>query len=244
VVTAAAACERFQGLLAEDVLVGIDAPSRAELSAHLEICPKCRAEADGLARAADALAWVDPAVAAELARTDVPVADAEPTRALDLAVAEILARDPEDTGDGVESPQVRRRHRYLIPVLAVAAAVVLLAVVGAVNLSRPAAPVTRSVALSGSGGAHATAVLTAESWGTSVTLTEPATRQNQLLTVSMTGQYGSSWNAGSYWGSASHGVTVTLACALPINRIRTIAVTDPAGRSVLAGGQAAGYSGN
>jgi hypothetical protein len=120
-----------------------------------------------------------------------------------------------------------------LPVLAVAAAVIL--IVGIFGLTRPSVPVTRTVALTGAGGAHATAVLTAESWGTSVTLTEPATRWGQLLTVSMAGYDGSPWNAGSYWATTSHGVTVTMACALQINRIRSIAVTDTAGHTVLTG---------
>ena len=228
-------CERFRGLLAEDVLVGIDGSLRVELGDHLEGCPECRADADGLARAAGALAWVDPAVSEELGRLDESEPGTEPTRALDLAVAEILARD---TSDAALAHRPRRMRRAVVPVLAVAAAVLL--VVGGVSLSRTGAPVTRSVALSGPGGAHATAVLTAQTWGTSVTLTEPAARWGQVLTVSMAGDYGRPWNAGSYWVTTSRGVKVTLACALSIDRIRTISVSDSAGRVVLAGHQAVG----
>jgi len=123
----------------------------------------------------------------------------------------------------------------LVPVLAVAAAVLL--VVGSVGLARADHPVTRTVALSGPDGVHATAVLTAESWGTSVTLTQPAARWGQVLTVSMATDYGHPWNAGSYWAATDHAVTVTLACALPVDRIRTIAVTGTGGGVVLAGRQ-------
>ena len=129
----------------------------------------------------------------------------------------------------------RRLAKVLVPVLAVAAAGLL--VVGAVGLSRHAAPTTRSVALSGPGGAHASAVLTAETWGTSVTLTQPAERWGEVLTVSMASDYGQPWNAGSYWVGTSRGVTVVLACALPVDRIRTIAVTGARGEVVLAGRQ-------
>jgi hypothetical protein len=69
-----------------------------------------------------------------------------------------------------------------------------------------------------------------------VALSEPAARWGQVLTVSMAGTYGSPWNAGSYWATTSHGVTVTLACALPIGRIKMIAVVDATGRTVMAGG--------
>jgi hypothetical protein len=123
----------------------------------------------------------------------------------------------------------------LVAVVSMAAAVLL--VLGAVSLTRPSGPETRSIALSGAGGAHATAVLTAESWGTSVTLTQPAARWSQVLTVSMAGAYGSPWNAGSYWVTTSHGVTVTLACALSIDRIKMVAVTDSTGRTVMVGGR-------
>lgn len=165
---------------------------------------------------------------------------AMPTRSLDLAVAEILAQD--DTVSEISSsvPDPRWRHQALVAVVAMAGVVLL--GLGALSLSRPSAPETRSIALTGSGGAHATALLTAESWGTSVTLTEPAARWSQVLTVSMAGAYGSPWNAGSYWATTSHGVTVTLACTLPIDRIKMIAVTDSTGRTVMAGGRAAPYT--
>ncbi len=240
VVTSPAACDRFHGLLAEQVLVGIDAPSRAELDAHLDVCPDCRAELDGLARAAGALAWVDPAASDELGRPDVPATGEEPTRSLDLAIAEILAQGAADADSEATLSDLRRRHRVLVAVVSMAAAVLL--VVATVSLSTPTGPETRSIALSGSGGAHASAVLTAESWGTSVTLTQPAARLSQVLTVSMAGQYGAPWNAGSYWVTKSHGVTVTLACALPIDQIKMIAVTDSTGRTVMAGGPGAPYT--
>jgi len=233
VVTSAASCDRFRGLLAEELLVGIDATSRVELNDHLETCADCRAEVDGLARAAGALAWVDPAGSEELGRPEVPTADAGPSRSLDMAVAEILAQRPEDADLEKRLPDPRLRHRALVAVVAMAAAVLL--VLGGVSLSHPSGPETRSVALSGSGGAHATAVLTAESWGTSVTLTQPAARWSQVLTVSMAGRYGSPWNAGSYTVTTSRGVTVTLACALPIDQIKMIAVTDSTGRTVMRG---------
>jgi len=227
-------------MLAEELLVGIDASSRAELDDHLEGCADCRAEVDGLAMAAGALAWVDPAASEELGRPDVPAPRVEPTRSLDMAVAEILAQDPVEADRGGTASDLGRRHRVLVAVVAVAAAVLL--VLGTVSLTGPTGPETRSIALSGSGGVHATAVLTAESWGTSVTLTQPAARLSQVLTVSMAGEYGSPWNAGSYSVTTSHGVTVTLACALPIDQIKMIAITDSTGRTVLVGHQVTHYT--
>ena len=229
VVTTAPGCERFRGLLAEVVLRGPEATADPGLPAHLVGCAMCRTERDELARAAGALAWVDPGVAAELGRSGRPVPADGPTPALDAAVAGILAIAP---GRGPSrGPRPRRRTRVLVSVLAAAALVVAVAV----GLSWGPAPTTRIVVLSGPGGAHATAVLTAEAWGTSVALTQPAARWGQVLTVSMSADHGYPWGAGSYWAGTSHGVTVTLACALPVDRIRTITVTDAGGRVVLSG---------
>ncbi len=253
VVTSATGCERFRGLLAEDALGGLDDGSRAVLQTHLDVCSGCRADAAELSETVGALAWVGPALAEELARPDTPVSDAVPTGDLDAAVAEILARDGSTDADTAGDADARGTHRpapapvsarrgrgrrVLAPVLAVAA--VALLVVGSLGLAGHGSPATRTVALSGPGGGRATAVLTSESWGTSVRLTTPGGQANRVLTVSMTTEYGRSWNAGSYRAVASHGVTVTLACALPVDQIRTIAVTDAGGQVVLTGNRTGG----
>ena len=51
----------------------------------------------------------------------------------------------------------------------------------------------------------------------------------------MTAGWGYQWIVGSYRVTSSHGATVTMACALPVDRIRTIAVTDANGHVVLEG---------
>jgi hypothetical protein len=117
-------------------------------------------------------------------------------------------------------------------VLAVAAAIVLV-VAAALTLAAPDVHGSRQVILTGPGGARASAVLTAESWGTSVTLTDPGLHRGQVLDVAMRSDYGPAWAAGSYHDSSSGGVTVTFACALPMQQIRTISVTDPRGDVVL-----------
>ncbi len=233
--TSGTECERYRGLLAADAVGGLDDEiERAGLEAHLGGCADCRADADDVTWAAGALAWIGPTVAEELARTGAADPEVAPTGALDAAVAGILAGHGTSGVDdgGAPGPRSRHRLRVLVPVLAVAAS---LLVVGAFGLVGHHRPPTRSVAMTGPGGGRATAVLTAESWGTSITLTDPARRASQVLTVSMTTEYGRLWNAGSYRVTASHGVTVTVACALPIDQIRTIAVTDAGGRVVLAG---------
>ena len=49
----------------------------------------------------------------------------------------------------------------------------------------------------------------------------------------MTTEWGSPWAVGSYRATTSHGVTVTLACGLPLDQIRSISVTDTKGRVIL-----------
>ena len=250
----ATGCERFQGLLAEDAVGRISGGERLALDAHLAGCASCRADAADVSGAAGALAWIGPAVADELGRTGGVGTEVVPTGALDAAVAGILAgaagAGDRDRGAATDHPgagarpavgeDVPRtlRQRAMAPVLAVAAAALLVSGVFAVSGHGPAA--TRSVELAGPAGARATALLTSEAWGTSVTLTDPARRADQVLTVSMTTEYGHRWDAGSYRVTTSHGVTVTLACALPVDQIQTIAVTDATGHVVLAGRQPEG----
>jgi hypothetical protein len=240
VVTPDPACERFRGLLAERA-VGRPSPDEAtELDAHLAGCAGCRSDAVEVARAAGALAWISPAVADELVHSGGTGDDVAPTVALDAAVAGILsggppspAAGPTPTGDGRT-----RRQRVLAPLVAVAAAALLVS--AGVAASGHGSPVTRTVELAGPSGARATAVLTAEAWGTSVTVTDPAGRADQVLSVAMTTEYGHRWDVGSYRVTTSHGATVTVACALPVDQIRTIDVTDATGHVVLAGHQPEG----
>jgi len=249
VVTSGPGCERFQGLLAVGAVGRLTPREGGELDAHLAGCGACRADAVDVSRAAGALTRVDPAVADELGRPGDGAAHVVPTGALDAAVAGILAGGgrsghpappgPDPVADmrptaGLPAHRTLRQ-RALAPILA--AAVAVLVVSGVVAASGHGTPATRSVDLAGPAGAHATAVLTAESWGTSVTLTDPAGRSDQVLTVSMTAAYGYTWVVGSYRVTASHGATVTLACALPVDRIRTIAVRDAVGHVVLSGVQ-------
>lgn len=249
VVTPGSGCAQFRGLLAEEAVGRLAPRGRVDLDAHLAGCAACRADADDVSRAAGALAWVGPAVADELSRTDGVGTEVVPTGALDAAVAGILAgggrarsltppgpgqvADTRSTAGGQGNRNLRLRG--LAPIMAVAAATLLVA--GVFTAMGHGAAVTRSVDLAGPSGSHATAVLTAEAWGTSVTLTDPARRSDQVLTVSMAADYGYAWVVGSYRVTSSHGVTVTLACALPADRIRTIAVTDAAGHVVLTGRQ-------
>lgn len=243
-------CERFRGLLAEDAVGRLSAAERADLDAHLAGCAGCRADAADVARATAALAWIGPSVADELVRSGGTGTEVVPTVALDAAVAGILSGRDGSAGaptgvpgqgpstDGRARPTgVRRtvRQRILAPAMAVAAAALVIS--GALTVAGGPAPVSRTVVLSGPAGAHATATLTDESWGTSMTLTDPGGRADQVLAVSMATEYGHRWDVGSYWVTLAHGATVTVACALPADQIRTIEVTDPAGHVVLAGRQ-------
>jgi hypothetical protein len=219
-------CEHWRGILAMGA-VGQSAPDDGALRSHLDGCPDCRAKAVELQQTAGVLALIGQSVADGLGTVDDGAVHPAPTVSLDAAVARILA------GDDVPEPQpVPRRRRLLTPVLAAAATVVV--VLGALTLAAPDAHGSRAVALSGPDGARASAVLTGESWGTSVILTDPGLHRGQVLEVAMRTEYGRSWAAGSYHDSSAGGVTVTFACALPLEQIRTISVTDSQGAVVLA----------
>lgn len=115
--------------------------------------------------------------------------------------------------------------------MAVAAAV--LVVVGTLGLLHHPSPGTRTVALHGPGGGHGTAVLVPEAWGTAIELTDSGAGPSEILTVSMRTEYGHLWLAGTYRSTATGGVRVTLACALPVAQIDAIAITNSAGHEVL-----------
>ena len=161
----------------------------------------------------------------------IPPCPSRPSRtatrpsALDHTVLSMLAApDPDRL-------RRSRRARRVWAGLAVAAAV--LVVVGTLGLLHHPSPGTRTVALHGPGGGHGTAVLVPEAWGTAIELTDSGAGPSEILTVSMRTEYGHLWLAGTYRSTATGGVRVTLACALPVAQIDAIAITNSAGHEVL-----------
>ena len=122
---------------------------------------------------------------------------------------------------------------------AAAAAVVLLAVGGGVLATLALVGSQHSAqahtfALTGAGGAHATARLTAESWGTSVELRASGEKAGQVLTVSMQADGGKWWVAGTYRTATRGSVDVTMSCAVPLAEIDAVQVTNSAHQEVLS----------
>jgi hypothetical protein len=234
VVTSGPACDHWRGLLAEDAVGVLGGRDRVGLQEHLAGCAGCRAEAIELAQVRAALDHIGPSAAEGLRLSPDDEPEDARTRSLDAAVARILAESPATPTDAPElQVPTGRRSPLLLPVLAVAAAV--LVAVGALLAAGPGGPRTRTLTLTGTGGTRATAVLTAESWGTSVRLSDPAGPARQVMTVSMATEYGKPWVTGSYNSGTGHGSTVTLACALPFDRISSITVSDATGRTILHG---------
>jgi len=195
---------------------------------HLAVCPDCRTEEIELTQIAGALALIAPGAPEEWGHPGEAMSGDGRTGSLDAAVARVLSAS-EDLS---EPRRALSRRRVVAAALAMAA--VAIVVVGAVSLAGNGTNRSRTVALVGPSEGQATAVLTQEAWGTSITLTDSTTRPNQVLTVSMKTEYGRLWPAGSYHVTGTTGVRITLACALPLGQIQSISVTDATGQVVLA----------
>jgi hypothetical protein len=212
-------CDQAKGQIALASIGRLPEAERTSLDAHLDGCAECRAELADLSGLRTALA------SAELDSTDSAVTVPE---TLHTAVI------------GSLGTEVARHRRAVRVKFAAAAAVVLLAMGGtalatdAIVTSHPS-PASPTYALSGPGGAHATARLTAESWGTSVDFRAYNQAAGQVLTVSMRTAGGSWWVAGTYRTVAGASVDVTMGCAIPVADIDAVRVTNSAGHQVLGG---------
>ncbi|HEX3840133.1 MAG TPA: zf-HC2 domain-containing protein [Acidimicrobiales bacterium] len=210
-------CDRWRGLQAMHAIGRLDAQEEAELRAHLAGCSECQVESAELAGVESALRLAD------VAHLD----DAD-----DLAIPLQSAR--------WEQLQ-RERHRRLgrtatrWATAGMAAAAVAAIALVVVSIQQPSTP-TKTVALSGTSGVHASVVLTAKAWGTQATFQESGQKAGQVWTVSMETSPGSWWVAGSYRTVGPNGsVQVVMACAIPANRITHIWVSDGSGHTVLRG---------
>ena len=214
----ASACITRRGQLAMAALGALDADERDELEAHLAVCEECRAVSTELRSTVGALdAW---AVGAS------PVREAPVSPHLTEAVLTDLR-----TGD--ELDRRRRIRRIGVVACGSAAAVVLIVSLVLVGTTRPAAP-QRTVALTGTAGVTASAVLEERSWGTALTVHEQGLTPGRTYTVSMSNPEGHWWTAGSYRASGTSSVEVTMGCAARYGSIDEIRVTDSSGRTVLA----------
>jgi hypothetical protein len=206
-------CDHWHGLLAMEVVGQLPDEDRLALSAHLDGCPACRDERDGLVAVASILPAADPH---HFDGHDVPFE-------LQSAVFERLHAEAR-----------RRRYQRLwrVGAAAVAAAAAAVALV-LVLAGSPSLGPGHSVALTGRAGVTATARLTSEPWGTAIHLQETGQAGGQVLTVLMRTQSGSWWAAGTYRTVTGRAVQVQLGCGVPLSKIGSIWVRNKAGRTVL-----------
>jgi hypothetical protein len=215
--------EHWSGLLAMDAVGQLDEADREDLHAHVDGCLQCQADSHDLSSVVGALARVDDSTMGDpLALVDQPMEDPRPAT-LDAAVMKVFS-------DGDLPGRTRRRH---LAWAAAAVAAVVIVIIGTLGLLHLAPAGSRTVALHGQGGNSGTAVLVPEAWGTRIQLSDHGELIGRDLIVSMRTEYGSQWVAGSYRSTTAGELKVTLACALPIQKISSISVTDTSGHVVL-----------
>jgi hypothetical protein len=211
-------CDHFHGLLAVELVGQLTDEDRLALAAHLDGCPSCRDEQRDLRGLAKILPAADPD---HLGGHEVPAE-------LQTAVFTRLRADARHD----------RRSRGVKYALGGAVAACLAAVAVVVGLSGSSNPSNggqTTVALHGSDGVAASAVLTSKPWGTAVHIQEAGQTGGQDLSVSMRTTDGSWWAAGTYRTVTGHTVQVELACAVPASKITEIWVRNKAGHTVLTG---------
>jgi hypothetical protein len=203
-------CDHWHGLMAMEVVGQLTDGDRLALGAHLDGCPACRSEREGLLALSSVLPAADP---------DHFDGHAVPFE-LQSAVFERLHAEARH----------HRRRRLGRVGAAVAAAAAVVALVLVLAGSPGPGP---TVALTGRAGVTATARLTPEPWGTAIHLQETGQAGGQVLTVSMRTQGGSWWAAGTYRTVTGRTVQVQLGCGVPLSKIGSIWVRNRAGRTVL-----------
>jgi hypothetical protein len=210
-------CIARRGQVAMAALGALAPDEQAELEAHLATCAECRAVSTELRSTVGALdTRLDGGPPVPVAPLSAHLADA------------VLA----DLRAGDEFDRRRRTRRIGMVVGGTAAAAVLVVLLVLVGTSRPTWP-TRTVALTGTPGVTASAVLEERSWGTALTVHEQGLASGRTYTVSMSNPQGRWWTAGSYRASGTAPVEVTMGCAAPFATIDEIRVTGPDGRTVL-----------
>jgi hypothetical protein len=210
-------CEMAKGQIALAAIGRLPDSERLSLESHLDGCEDCRSELAVLSALEPGLAAADPE------RVDQVLKVPESLRSAVL---------------GSLGTEVARQRRSTRLRFAAAAAVVLLAIGGAAIgtfsvLGTQHSSPSHTFALTGPEGARATALLTAESWGTSVELKASDEHPGEILTVSMRADDGSWWVAGTYASADGGSIDVTMSCAVPVAEIDAVRVTNVANKEVL-----------
>jgi len=206
--------EHWHGLIALEVVGQLDNAEEVALDAHIEQCDSCRDERRTMTSLAQAIEGADPE---HVEPGGVPLS-------VEQSVLRFL-RDAE------RRTVVSNRRRYVLAGTAAAACMALLGL----GLSFALSSAGKSISLSGNGAASASVTLSAESWGTSVRLTETDPHATTTLTVWMRTKSGSWWEAGTYRTSTGRSVNVPMACAVPTSEITGLWIRNPNGETVLKG---------
>lgn len=218
-------CNSRRGQLAMDALGRLDEAEYAELAIHLATCEECRATSAELRSTVGALdKWA-------------PGATRAPATVVPPHLAHAVLADLHADDDGHDRG---RRIRRVALACGSIAAVVVAAVLLTAGLGHSQLP-TKTVALQGTRGVTATAVLVEKAWGTSLTIHEQGLTPGQTYTVSMDDPQGRWWTAGSYRTASVAPVEATMACAAQFASIYEIRVTDSSGRAVLSNEPKATY---
>ena len=210
-------CASFHGLLALQAIGKLPGDDAVALRAHLDGCADRRAEARHLHEAAAALAHADPDHLGDEVETPLGLADAV-FGALKLERRhEQHRRRAGSAGAAPSAPWPPRWPRAWSPS----------------PCSSPGRRGPRARLRRGAPGVHATAQLTAEPFGTSITLVTSGQRAGQTLWVAMRTRNGQWWEAGTY-RTAAGSVRVTMSvCALHPADITGVRIVDGADHEVL-----------
>jgi hypothetical protein len=224
-------CSRWRGDLAARALGRSDETPGVALDAHLDGCPACRAELAELQAVVAALELADP--------ERLGVAPGAP-RLADRIVARMT-----DEAAAAAAQHRRRRRRSLL--LAGAAAAVVLAVLAVVAVVHPwpsdADAPAHAITMVGVEGVRGTAELTAEPWGTAITLDVAGLTDGEAYWLWLTGDDGRRVVAGSLRGTGGE-ARAEFASALPADDARRIWLTDDDDRVVLDAGIGRSESGS
>ncbi|HUY08127.1 MAG TPA: hypothetical protein VMW80_01575 [Candidatus Dormibacteraeota bacterium] len=202
-------CERWRGELALASTSRLDADEQLALDAHLSACSECRRDLGELESVIKELALADPV------QVD-PGFRVRPSGGPALPPGPVPALRP------------KRRRRWA---LGGAGVVAVLAAAGLLWLGpRSAQGIT--IPLRGTKDVQATAVLTAQHWGTDLSLQVAGQPAGGVYHVSMESRAGTWWQAGSYH-SENGSVHVELACGVNPTKVDRIWIEDSSGRVVL-----------
>jgi predicted anti-sigma-YlaC factor YlaD len=208
-------CETWRELIAMRLFGDLTPEELTGLNAHLEGCLACQDVARELGETADLLQFVDPSAV-------------EPTANVPPELSERVLGDLRRAG---ERERRRRRTSVTSMCLAGAAAAALVLVI-VLSGGSPSVP-SRTLALQGSSSVKANAVLVAEPWGTSLTLSEKGLPKGGVYTVSMKTATGAWWTAGTYRSVSGAMVKATMSCAVSLQHITGLRVVNAQGQTVL-----------